>query len=110
MTLAILLVVGLSYGTLRIWNKPGDQAAPIIPAVGESVVIPIEGMSCSACVARVKKALKETEGVSGVHVSLEKREAEIRYDSTKISSEKLAEAIDELGYKAGPPRAKEKGQ
>ena len=107
-TLAILVVVGLSYGALRFWNKP-DQAAPANSlAAGELVVIPVEGMSCSVCVGRVKKALKETEGVSEVHVNLEKREAEIRYEPATISPPKLAEAIDDAGFKAGTPRAKER--
>ena len=110
LALAVLAVVGLSYGALRFWGKP-DQAAPANVSVAcESVVIPVEGMSCSVCVARVKRALKETEGVSEAHVNLEKGEAEIRYEPATVSPERLANAIDELGYKAGPPRAKEKIQ
>lgn len=76
----------------------------------ESVVVPIEGMSCAACVARVKKTLKATAGVSEVRVSLEKNEAEIRYEPANTSVEKLAKVIDEMGYKAGTPRAKEETQ
>lgn len=110
LTLAVLAVVGLSYGALRFLGKP-DQTAPAnVSVAGELVVIPVEGMSCSACVARVKRALKETEGVSETHVNLEKGEAEIRYEPARTSPEKLAKAIDELGYKAGPARAKEKVQ
>jgi len=108
--LAILVVAGLSYGALRFWSKP-EQATPAnVSVAGESVVIPVEGMSCSACVARVKKALKGTDGVSETHVNLEKGEAEIRYESAKISPEKLAKKIGDLGYKAGSPRAKGKDQ
>lgn len=107
LTLAIVVVIGFSYGAWRFWSKPDQAAHSNASAAGELVVIPVEGMSCSACVARVKKGLKETEGVSDAHVNLQKGEAEIRYEPAKISPEKLAKAIDELGYKAGPPRAKE---
>lgn len=114
---AIVAVVGLSYGALRFWSKPIEPAAaPMQAAAGvagsptESVVVPVEGMSCMACVARVKKTLKETAGVSEVNVSLEKNEAEIRYEPAKTSGEKLAKVIDEMGYKPGTPRLKEKAQ
>ena len=110
LTFAILVVIGLSYGLTQFWKKPTPVTPAVVTAAGESVVIPIDGMSCSVCVARVKKTLKETHGVSEVQVSLEKRETEIRYDPAKVSPEKLAKAIEALGYKAGPPRAKEKTQ
>lgn len=73
-----------------------------------SVVIPVEGMSCSACVARVKRGLKAIKGVREVQVSLEKREAEVRYEPKKTSPEKLAKAIKDFGYQAGTPKPKEK--
>lgn len=90
-------------------NARGDQQVSETDSpAAASIVIPVEGMSCAACVARVKKALKAIKGVSEVRVSLEKREMEIRYESKKTSPEKLAKAIDDLGYKAGTPRKKEK--
>tara|TARA_R110002094_G_scaffold119921_1_gene114955 strand:- start:69 stop:464 length:396 start_codon:yes stop_codon:yes gene_type:complete len=96
-------VIGLSYGA---WYslKPAEAASTAPVPVGEVVVVPIEGMSCSACVARVKSTLKKIDGVGDVHVSLEHREAEIRYDPVKVSPETLAQAIKELGYTAGLPR------
>lgn len=106
--LTIVAVVGLSYGALRFWNKPDQTGIAVASAPTESTVVPVEGMSCQACVARVKKTLKETAGVSEVRVSLEKHEAEIRYEPAKTSPEKLAKVIDEMGYKAGTPKSKEK--
>lgn len=109
-TLVIVAFVGLSYGAFRLWHK-SDQATPAVqPLAGASVTIPVEGMSCSACVARVKGTLKRTEGVSEVHVSLEKNEAEVRYQPDKTSPEKLAKVVDEMGYKAGIPKPKEQAR
>ena len=112
MTLRVALVafVGLSYGAFRFWHKSDQAASAVQPVVGVSVTIPVEGMSCSACVARVKGTLKAMDGVSEVHVSLEKNEAEIRYQPEKTSPEKLAKAIDELGYKAGTAKSKEQAR
>ncbi|MGH8628314.1 MAG: heavy-metal-associated domain-containing protein [Gammaproteobacteria bacterium] len=39
----------------------------------KTVVIPVEGMSCVACAARVKKSLTSTAGVGNVQVRRAKR-------------------------------------
>lgn len=67
------------------------------------VQIPIEGMVCGACVARTKRALKSVNGVEEVEVSLEKRQARVRYDSSKTSADQLAATIRKLGYKPDAP-------
>jgi mercuric ion binding protein len=110
LSLAIFVIIGLSYGAVKFAKEAIQTSPAVVTTAGESIVIPVEGLSCSACAARVRKALKETAGVSEAHVSLEKREAEVRYDPSKVSPEKLAKAIDELGYHAGPPHVKEKAQ
>ena len=74
----------------------------------EVVTIPVEGMVCGSCVARTKGALKSVAGVHEVEVSLEKRVARIRYDSSKTSPDRLAAIINELGYKAGTPTENKK--
>lgn len=106
----VIVAVGLSYAALRFRNNSNQTASAVTSVATESVVVPVEGMSCQACVARVKKTLKNTTGVSEVRVSLEKHEAEIRYEPANTSAEKLVKAIEEMGYKAGTPREKEKAQ
>ncbi len=61
--------------------------------------IKIEGMSCGHCVARVEKALKSLDGVKTAEVSLEKKEAKVEYDSTKIEIDKFKDAVKDTGYK-----------
>jgi Cu+-exporting ATPase len=70
----------------------------------KTVTIPIEGMSCSACAARVKRALKAIDGVVEAEINLEHRNARVRYVEGKVSPERLVAAINQLGYKAGTPR------
>lgn len=69
----------------------------------KTVVIPVEGMSCVACVARVKKTLGSIDGVGGVEVSLRERNARVRFDPSRLSSDRLVAAINGLGYHAGAP-------
>ena len=85
----------------------GGPAQAASNAVIKTVTIPIEGMSCSACAARVKRTLKAIDGVAEVEISLEHRNARVRYVEGKVSPERLVAAINQLGYKAGTPRAAE---
>lgn len=72
-------------------------------AGAKSVVVPIQGMSCGACVANVKRTLKSVEGVKEVEVSLENKQARIQFDAAKVKPEGLAAAIQKAGYKPGTP-------
>jgi copper chaperone CopZ len=67
------------------------------------VVVPVDGMSCVACVAKVKKTLASIEGVGDVEVSLVDRNARVRFDPSRSSPERLVAAINGLGYHAGAP-------
>jgi len=67
------------------------------------VQIPVEGMSCAACAARVKKTLTSIGGVADVEVSLVERSARVRFDPSRLSPDQLVAAIKGLGYQAGAP-------
>ena len=59
----------------------------------------IQGMTCNHCVMRVAKALKAVPGVQDAQVDLQKGEAVVSYDETKVTMEKLSFAVVEAGYK-----------
>lgn len=65
--------------------------------------VPVEGMSCNACAASIKKKLNAMEGLEEVEVSLEHRNATVYYEEGKITPQQVLDAINELGYKAGEP-------
>lgn len=88
---------GLSACTRRTTSATNQEANMKV------VQIPVEGMSCAACVARVKKTLTSISGVSEVEVSLVERRARIRFDPSRLSPEQLVAAIKGLGYQAGAP-------
>ncbi len=68
------------------------------------VELPIEGMSCMACVAKVRNTLTDTDGIDDINVSLENNNTTFRYNPGKISLDKIEQAINEIGYKAGKPK------
>jgi copper chaperone CopZ len=72
--------------------------------------IPIEGMTCSSCVASIKRELKSMEALQEVEVSLQHRNATVFYEEGNITPQQVQQAINELGYKAGEPVTEESKQ
>jgi copper chaperone len=64
----------------------------------EKIKLNVEGMSCQHCVAAVKGAVSELDGVKNVEVSLEAKTAEVEYDKTKASLEQIKKQIEEQGF------------
>lgn len=101
--LALLLWLGLAIGVsfTNGCRRSDTRGTPNVSTF--SVTIPVEGMVCGSCVARTKRALKSVNGVEEVEVSLEKRQARVRYDISKTNPDQLAASIRGLGYKPGVP-------
>jgi len=59
--------------------------------------LPIEGMTCSSCVARVEKALKKVPGVSGAEVNLATETANVAL-AQGADPEALVAAVRKAGY------------
>lgn len=59
----------------------------------------IEGMHCAGCSTRLEKVLNNLEGVEIAKVSLEEKNATIKYDEIKINIENIKEAIEDAGFK-----------
>lgn len=101
----VLAVLLSALAVLGVVSACTSQATP--PANQETnfktVVIPVEGMSCAACVARIKKTLTSIDGVADIEVSLRERRARIRFDPRRLSPDRLVAAINGLGYRAGAP-------
>lgn len=68
---------------------------------GESLTIPVSGMTCGACSKKVAAALTALEGCSSVGVCHKSGKATVVIDSAKTSEEKVMEAINATGFKAG---------
>ena len=102
--IGVTALIGLGaagYVALRQPRAHQEQVAEVIPTT--TVTLPVEGMSCSSCVASVKRTVKGLNGVTSVEVSLAERRARVSYDSSKVTPDHIVAAIRELGYKTGPP-------
>lgn len=60
--------------------------------------LPIEGMSCAACVGHVEKALTALEGVHQADVNLISGRARVSFDPDRVSREALVAAVEDAGY------------
>ena len=60
----------------------------------------IEGMSCGHCVASVKQALLDLDGVKVESVAV--GTATVEYDPAVATVEQIAEAVGDSGYRATP--------
>ena len=59
---------------------------------------PIHGMTCSACATRIEKALRRIDGIETVAVNFATEYADIAFDSSKLASSDVADAITATGY------------
>ena len=58
----------------------------------EKTILKIEGMHCSGCSTRLERVLNGIEGVSA-KVSLENKNANVEYDTQKVTLDQICEAI-----------------
>jgi Cu+-exporting ATPase len=87
----------------------GSKASPKGPVMETSIQIrlPIEGMTCASCVARVEKALKKVPGVGSAEVNLATETATVTL-AAGARPESLVEAVQKAGYEThleAAPRA-----
>jgi Cu+-exporting ATPase len=66
----------------------------------ETINIHVEGMSCAACQAHVRRALEQTPGVKQATVNLMTAEARVAFDPKNTQPDALIDAIRESGYGA----------
>ena len=58
----------------------------------------IGGMACGFCVASIGKAIGRMPGVRSVHVNLAHEETLIEFDPDRVTPQKFAQTLNELGY------------
>jgi len=63
----------------------------------------IQGMSCTACAARIERALAKMEGVTEASVSYASRMAWIRYEAGRQQPDAIKERVRQLGFATSEP-------
>ena len=65
-----------------------------------SIRIPVSGMTCAACSARVQRTLEKQPGVTDANVNLMMKTATVNFDPQVVTPDRLVDAIKETGYGA----------
>ena len=65
----------------------------------EHVELPIGGMTCASCAARVERKLNKLDGVSA-RVNYATERAAIDYDAERVQPDELLGAVQGAGYEA----------
>lgn len=66
----------------------------------KTIKFKLGGLHCSSCIMNIEGELEDTAGVKKVKASYAKSEAEVSFDESAISTEKIVEIIKKLGYQA----------
>jgi Cu+-exporting ATPase len=65
----------------------------------DKISLPVEGMTCASCSARVERTIKKLDGIKNVNVNLATEKASFEYDSSVIELSKVEKAVADAGYK-----------
>ncbi len=68
-----------------------------------TVTLPVQGMTCAACQARVQRALEAAPGVTTASVNLMLQNATVTFDDALVTPERLVGVVRESGYEASLP-------
>lgn len=78
-----------------------SERGPVV----ETLTLPVEGMTCASCVARVERALRKVDGVSSAVVNLATEKATVTLERGDVTLDALSEAVSEAGYVLRSPAA-----
>ena len=63
-----------------------------------TIELPVTGMTCASCVARVERAIGKAEGVDKANVNLATEKATVTFDPGEVSTDDLVTVIEGAGY------------
>ncbi|MBL7979435.1 MAG: copper-translocating P-type ATPase [Bacteroidetes Order II. Incertae sedis bacterium] len=62
------------------------------------ITLPVEGMTCASCVARIERNLGKQKGVLETRVNLATAEASVRFDPRFIVRDQMIQTIEKTGF------------
>lgn len=66
----------------------------------KNIVLKIEGMTCSACAARIERVTQKLNGVNTSNVNFATEKLNISYDEKLVTLVNIMNAVEKAGYKA----------
>jgi P-type Cu+ transporter len=79
--------------------------APLETAGAEplrTVSLPVRGMTCASCAARIERVLDRLPGISEAAVNLASERADVRFDGAEVTAGEIAAAIVRAGFTVPP--------
>lgn len=64
----------------------------------ETEIVKIKGMTCMGCANSVKSVLEKIPGVDSADVSLEQKQATVRYNAATTGVNQFKNAIEDAGF------------
>lgn len=72
--------------------------------------LPVEGMTCASCVARVEKIVGKFDGVKDVAVNFASEKLSFETENDKVDLNEIVKAVDEYGYKIRVQKSEDRNQ
>jgi Cu+-exporting ATPase len=82
--------------------QKAEASSEVPKGKGQSkrVVLPVTGMSCASCVAKIEKGLSKMEGVADAKVNFATEKAAITFDPDQVQVGDVIQTVKDLGYGA----------
>ncbi|HLW08392.1 MAG TPA: heavy metal-associated domain-containing protein [Marinilabiliaceae bacterium] len=64
----------------------------------KTVRFQLETLTCPSCIAKIEGVLSREKGVEEVKVLFNSSKVKVKYNEEEISSEKLGEIIEKIGF------------
>lgn len=102
-TLIVAIFVALNIYTYVVQKDFAEKRTKTNLIETETVIIPIEGMTCFTCELTISSAIKKVKGVVTAKASAKEGKAWVEYDPSKTNIHQLIEVINKTGYKRSSP-------
>ena len=70
-----------------------------LQAATRTAAFEVSGWTCGSCAAATRIALKKLDGVEHVKTDLDKKEALVTYDDSKVTTERMVQAVAKVGLR-----------
>lgn len=108
-TLVVIAFATFPYYSGSLLRAQAAKSAPVPAAVASNAAdshdaratIAVSGMTCDGCAQSVRLALAKVPGVKSAEVSFKEERAIVVFDPAATNPDKLRNAINDTGYKAG---------
>lgn len=92
----ILALLAFPYLAPQLLEGSNTKGATNVPTA--QTVLKVDGMTCAACTANVRRSLMNVDGVQDAKVTLDPPEAVVSYDADKTSVDALTQATAKAGH------------